>query len=132
MNWYRILKFSVVLFVFPVLLSTLITYFIGMPGSENYSIKMPLFVDYGLITVFSISVFATLAKRQLVNPFAHVLCVGLIVEFVGFFIVWMLMGEVYIFLTWVLDLPSFAIAIALGTIIGIKLQKQTPKNTTSR
>lgn len=92
-------------------------------GLELYSALASLFVNYILLSVFSIAVYAHLVRYQLLHPILHVLIVGFSVQLFGFITISMLMGRIHISQLWLLDISVFVITLILGTVIGMQLRK---------
>ncbi len=123
LNWERIVKYSAVLFVVPIMVSAFIHTVLSLLGLELYSALASLFVNYILLSVFSIAVYAHLVRYQLLHPILHVLIVGFSVHLFGFITISMLMGRIHISQLWLLDISVFVITLILGTVIGTQLRK---------
>jgi len=122
LNYFRIIKFALVLLFVETVLSTVTTLLIGSDNLIHLSFYENLTYQYIPSSITVLVIFIMLARRQADKPLVHALLVYLVCEFIGFLILSALMNEFYYPSTWVIYLPLSLLSLIVGTFIGVRLR----------
>ena len=122
LNWFSILKYSVILSFAQTAMGSLTTLFVGVDNLAFIALGNMIIYQYVPSVLVSILVLVFYAKSQVLHTFIHLLVTVLISSFFGFLAVSALLGELYFSPTWFIDLPLAVIIILVALFIGNRLR----------
>ncbi|WP_157533421.1 hypothetical protein ACJJIP_04645 [Microbulbifer sp. VTAC004] len=123
MNWIRILKFSILLFISLTTLSTCISYFWGISALEYGKSKEFFLLSYGASSLLSIVILSILAKKQEDFTFLHCTITCVICWLFSTATLAILLETIYYPKTWIIDAPITIVEISIATLIGVMIRR---------
>lgn len=118
LNWFSILKFSVILFAAQTATSTLSTLVIGVDDLSKQTVGEFFVYQYLPSVLVGLVVLIFYAKQQFAKTLLHLTIAVIVSMLLGHVVVSLLQGSLYIAPTWVIDLPIAVVTILLATFIG--------------
>jgi hypothetical protein len=125
----RVIKYTVLMFCFYPILSTVTTLLIGSDSLIDLSFYEH--AKYQLLPSFILGIFmyGVMAKRQVEKAWLNALIVYLLGFALGFIVVSGLMQELYLSPTLVYEMPLSVLSLVIGTILGGRLGSKGLKAT---